>query len=984
MEPHHGSSHGPGTPISIDSQSNSLQLPREPIIIPEREEGEGPGKYLIRLEDSVRRGIIATVLSQTNDDFFKNVLRSYMRGFKFFGEPLDMSVRKLLMEVELPKETQQIDRVLQAFANRYHECNPGVYDSPDKAYIIAFSIVILHTDIFNKNNKHKMQKQDYTKNTRDQDVANEILECFYDNISYTPFIHVDDAIDVNGEPKHSHKSRKGIFSRGSSDTMRRTAREPVDPYTLILDNSLDHLRPSLKESMSLEDPYDYRLSIGDVDIADIHTNFFKSGTLQIVSSRSRPDAFKSPETMANPLEAHAGLVDIKTAKVGILWRKNPKKRKAQSRWHDWGAILTSSQLYLFKDNSLVKTLMHQQRDHEKKHKGHSECVFKPPQEQFKPDVLVSTEHAVALVDSSYKKHKHAFTLIRHGGFEEVFLADNEIEYPDWLAKINYSAAFRTAGIRMRAQLPNVGEKKAASEVHRTDSGTSVRSRQSPVSIASKGGGEINSEFAQQIRVARRQMLSAKIAESDEKLNAATKQLDSQLRNARHIQILAPIQNKTREQIILSAGGMAAKVKWLRQEMWRTRCHRDILALDLEEDLKTPLGKVTRNETLTSPPSQPANTAKRSMSHRNSLILTSTSPVIKPLPDPLFQSATKPPDDGTADLENVPRSSAQSSSKSSHRPQAPWELQPISPNRRRSSYMDSSLQESSASAKHTLDHEPSMASMQGSETSPSLTEAATRLAMPGPSGDTDEQSVLKEAGLSLVDPSSPTSRRPESVRIDTDRRSTAEMPKSPEADIKDNAKSKVRRSLQRTLRDSQISHHHRSKKGRDSASSNAMTEDTVSTVDGEGLTRGTGSFIVHGKKASVVTFGSEWQDMTPDEKVKQRKSALTSAGDSHTDPGRLSVQTIAEDNNRSLLASMAAEAERPVSAVSMATTTSDAATSTTTRSVELVERHQHHDDSAVDGNGDVEESVRSGEGRPPSPAQRQQQHQDVRRHSIVVA
>lgn len=35
--------------------------------------------------------------------------------------------RKLLMEVELPSETQQIDRVLQAFADRYHECNPFVY-----------------------------------------------------------------------------------------------------------------------------------------------------------------------------------------------------------------------------------------------------------------------------------------------------------------------------------------------------------------------------------------------------------------------------------------------------------------------------------------------------------------------------------------------------------------------------------------------------------------------------------------------------------------------------------------------------------------------------------------------------------------------------------------------------------------------------------------------------------------------------------------
>ena len=122
----------PGTPISAGSKSQSFSLIREPIIVPERREGDTPAKYLIRLEAAVSRGIVATILSQSNDDFSKNVLRSYMRGFKFFGDPLDMSTRKLLMEVELPKETQQIDRVLQAFANRYHECNPGVYASPGK------------------------------------------------------------------------------------------------------------------------------------------------------------------------------------------------------------------------------------------------------------------------------------------------------------------------------------------------------------------------------------------------------------------------------------------------------------------------------------------------------------------------------------------------------------------------------------------------------------------------------------------------------------------------------------------------------------------------------------------------------------------------------------------------------------------------------------------------------------------------------------
>jgi Sec7-like guanine-nucleotide exchange factor len=33
------------------------------------------------------------------------------------------------MECHLPKETQQIDRVMEAFAKRYHESNPDLFAS---------------------------------------------------------------------------------------------------------------------------------------------------------------------------------------------------------------------------------------------------------------------------------------------------------------------------------------------------------------------------------------------------------------------------------------------------------------------------------------------------------------------------------------------------------------------------------------------------------------------------------------------------------------------------------------------------------------------------------------------------------------------------------------------------------------------------------------------------------------------------------------
>ena len=60
--------------------------------------------------------------------------------------------------------------------------------------------MILHTDAFNPSNKRKMTREDYIKNARGQDVAEDILGCFYENICYTPFIHFDeDDFDAGSE-----------------------------------------------------------------------------------------------------------------------------------------------------------------------------------------------------------------------------------------------------------------------------------------------------------------------------------------------------------------------------------------------------------------------------------------------------------------------------------------------------------------------------------------------------------------------------------------------------------------------------------------------------------------------------------------------------------------------------------------------------------------------------------------------------------------
>jgi hypothetical protein len=872
-----------------------MQLTREavtPVVIPERHEEDTPAKYLVRLEEAVSRGVVASVLSKGNDPFSHAVLRSYMRGFSFFGDPMDMALRKLLMEVELPKETQHIDRCLQSFANRYHECNPGIYATPEQAYFIAFSLLILHTDVFNKNNKHKMQKFEYLRNTQGEGIFDEILECFYDNISYTPFIHVEDDMDINGERILQHKmKRKSLFPRTSSDPLKRPSKEPVDPYTLIIDNKLDSLRPNLKDQMHLDEHYNYLGTSQSLNLQDLQKTFFKTGVLQIVSARSRPDAFMSEKTVTNPEEAHPGIVDIKITKVGLLWRKDPKKKKTRSPWQEWGAILTGAQLYFFRNVAWIKNLMHQYEVHIKQGHDGIPVIFKPPLEQFKPDALMSTDDAVALLDSTYKKHKNAFIFIRHGGFEETFLADNEDEMNDWLAKLNYAAAFRTSGVRMRGVVGGNYEGQRTRGIRRLDSGSgSALSVQTPTGEVTIISGKIDTKMAQDILAARREIMMQKISEAEENLAGAQKQLDGILRNARHLQILAPIQPKTRDQVLHAASRMAAKLKWIRMEIWRMKCHKDILKMDLEEERQSNAMKAEWR-------ARPQSAERASLTRLDSKASTIIGPQRSPR-SPDMRPSTQPTSEkeknfNMDDIFTTPP--AMTSSSSFHKSQASWELPPLSFDVRKSRHASLS---STGPKSPVLSHTASFPSTLRTTTPEKSQVTATQV-------DADEHTVLEQAGLiGLEAPPEFKSADPGPVNDDNKDRT-----ESSEKDKVDRGKM-IRRSLHRTLRDAHVPSHTRSRKGKEPTSGFGMSDEGASE---NVLARGSGSFVVHGKKASVITFGEELQNMSPEDRLRLRKQA-------HREEVTGTSAAMGEDDHQSILAGPVINLEHRDSTASASTAT----------------------------------------------------------------
>lgn len=431
-------------------------------------ENESPELYLLRLRSVVSKAEMAAILASSADSFHVQTLRAYIKQFEFRNDPLDVALRKLLMEVGLPRETQQIDRVIEAFAARYLECNPSLFVSEDHPYVLAFSLIMLHTDAFNRSNKRKMSKADYIKNTRLSGVPSEVLECFYDNIVFAPFIFIEDPLDVNSQrclssetqnknsspPKPSALSSNGpthpLLSRGSK----------IDPYFLITKGLLDPLRVNVEAYVPTQSPYSYEGTAGPWDEEELQRAFLMADVVEVNSADiTRTSFFNIGGTggpfnsMSNGVAAQANLspsapqpLALRVTKVGVLNRKDDVLaggRKASNRkWKSWSVLLTGSQLLFFRDTIWVTALSSQDSPPDGR-------IVYPEAAPFRPDEILSVNDAIAIHDESYMKYENTLRFVLGDGRQILLQASNELERNEWISRINYASAFKTAGVRMR-------------------------------------------------------------------------------------------------------------------------------------------------------------------------------------------------------------------------------------------------------------------------------------------------------------------------------------------------------------------------------------------------------------------------------------------------------------------------------------------------------------------------------------------------------
>uniref|UniRef100_G3NEM5 ARF guanine nucleotide exchange factor 1 n=1 Tax=Gasterosteus aculeatus aculeatus TaxID=481459 RepID=G3NEM5_GASAC len=213
-----------------------------------------------------------------NDRFNKEVMYAYVDQMDFQGKDFVSALRTFLEGFRLPGEAQKIDRLMEKFAARYLECNQGqtLFASADTAYVLAYSIIMLTTDLHSPQVKNKMTKEQYIKMNRgindSKDLPEEYLSAIYDEIAGKKIAMKETkelTMKSSKQSVASEKQRRLLYNV-EMEQMAKTAKALMEavshvqaPFTSA--THLEHVRPMFKLAWT---PFLAAFSVGLQDCDD--------------------------------------------------------------------------------------------------------------------------------------------------------------------------------------------------------------------------------------------------------------------------------------------------------------------------------------------------------------------------------------------------------------------------------------------------------------------------------------------------------------------------------------------------------------------------------------------------------------------------------------------------------------------------------------------------------------------------------------------
>jgi brefeldin A-inhibited guanine nucleotide-exchange protein len=238
---------------------------------------EDIAKFLI-YDDRLDKTQVGDFLGD-NDEQNRSVMCAYVDAKDFSDMDIVAALRFFLEGFRLPGEAQKIDRLMEKFASRYCDCNPNnnLFTSADTVYVLAFSVIMLTTDLHSPQVKNKMSKEQYIRLNRgindNKDLPEEYLSQIYDEISDHEIKMKNTTVTINkssgGKQAINEKKRKNLWNM-EMEAISVTAKNLMESVSHVRESftsakHLEHVRPMFKMAWT---PFLAAFSVGLQDCDD--------------------------------------------------------------------------------------------------------------------------------------------------------------------------------------------------------------------------------------------------------------------------------------------------------------------------------------------------------------------------------------------------------------------------------------------------------------------------------------------------------------------------------------------------------------------------------------------------------------------------------------------------------------------------------------------------------------------------------------------
>ncbi|KAK1245352.1 hypothetical protein MKX08_004981 [Trichoderma sp. CBMAI-0020] len=114
-------------------------------------------------EDKLDKAQIGEYLGEGDQ---KNIdtMHAFVDSMEFAKKRFVDALRQFLQSFRLPGEAQKIDRFMLKFAERYVLGNPNAFANADTAYVLAYSVILLNTDLHSSKIAKRMTKEEFIRN----------------------------------------------------------------------------------------------------------------------------------------------------------------------------------------------------------------------------------------------------------------------------------------------------------------------------------------------------------------------------------------------------------------------------------------------------------------------------------------------------------------------------------------------------------------------------------------------------------------------------------------------------------------------------------------------------------------------------------------------------------------------------------------------------------------------------------------------------